>query len=410
MEDNLVSVIIASYNHEKYIQETLQSIINQTYKNIELILIDDGSKDSTYEKVLEMKPQLEERFVNLHIEKQKNMGCSATVKKLVSLANGKYIFSIASDDVAKENAIEVLYNFLNKNSSYVCAVGDNEFIDTNFKSVLMDENKQIVSKKSYFAFQTFLEYAHERYLNLFGKKLVGRNRIENMDSIPYCLLWFDHLIPIGLLIKTDIMRKVTDYNINTPVDDIYLHFQLTKLGKLKVLKDVLIKYRLHAGQTINDNKIFNNAKITRLYEIYLLDTKYPEFKTKELEESWWYNMHKEEWEESKNSPLWDEEYYTKKYPEVLEQGYIPIIHYICIGSKKGYIPSKYFESIFHHISKRNMLLKTNRIPFKNLKIKQRYKLFIYCFIAVLAQIPILDLLINKKIRKSIQKKINKYWR
>lgn len=410
MENDLISVIVASYNHENYIEEALIALINQTYQNLELILIDDGSKDSTYEKVLEMKPQLEERFVNLHIEKQKNMGCSATVKKLVSLANGKYIFSIASDDVAKENAIEVLYNFLNKNSSYVCAVGDNEFIDTNFKSVLMDENKQIVSKKSYFAFQTFLEYAHERYLNLFGKKLVGRNRIENMDSIPYCLLWFDHLIPIGLLIKTDIMRKVTDYNINTPVDDIYLHFQLTKLGKLKVLKDVLIKYRLHAGQTINDNKIFNNAKITRLYEIYLLDTKYPEFKTKELEESWWYNMHKEEWEESKNSPLWDEEYYTKKYPEVLEQGWVPLVHYICVGSKKKYLPSKYFESIFHPVYKSNMLLKCNRKLFKSLKLKQRFKLIYYGFMVILSQLFIVDLILNKKVRQRFHKSINKYWR
>ena len=49
--DKLVSVIIPSYNHEKYIQEAIKSVINQTYKNIELLVMDDGSKDSTWQKI-----------------------------------------------------------------------------------------------------------------------------------------------------------------------------------------------------------------------------------------------------------------------------------------------------------------------------------------------------------------------
>lgn len=410
MENDLVSVIVASYNHENYIEESLNALMNQTYQNLELILIDDGSKDSTYEKVLAMKPLLEKRFTNLHIEKQENKGLVYTQQKLISHANGKYIFSIASDDVAKENAIEILYNFLSKNPEIDCVVGDNEFIDSNSTSVLMDENKQIVSKKSFYGFKTFLEYANTRYLNLYGKQLSCHNKMEDMDYIPYYLLWYDHLIPIGLLIKTDVMKKCTNYNINSPVDDVYMHYQLTKLGKEKVISDILIKYRLHNTQTINNVNHLNKAKMTRMYEMYLLDTKYPEFKTKKLEGSWWYEIHRKEWEESKNSHLWDEEYYTKKYPEVLEQGWVPLVHYICVGSKNKYLPSKYFESIFHPVYKSNMLLKCNRKLFKSLKLKQRFKLIYYGFMVILSQLFIVDLILNKKVRQHFHKSINKYWR
>ena len=50
MDKSLVSVIISAYNHENYVQDTIKSIINQTYQNIELLVIDDGSTDSTWQK------------------------------------------------------------------------------------------------------------------------------------------------------------------------------------------------------------------------------------------------------------------------------------------------------------------------------------------------------------------------
>ena len=54
---SLVSVLIPAYDHEKYVQETIKSIINQTYQNIELIIVDDGSKDSTWQKIQEMREE-----------------------------------------------------------------------------------------------------------------------------------------------------------------------------------------------------------------------------------------------------------------------------------------------------------------------------------------------------------------
>ena len=411
MNNDLVTVIVAAYNHENYIEEGLNALIAQTYQNIELVLIDDGSKDKTFEKVLAMKPQLEKRFVNVHIEKQKNMGCANTVKKLVSLANGKYIFSIASDDVAHNNAIEELYTFLQQNDEYVCAVGDNDFIDSNSKKINMDEEKQPVSKKSYYSYRTFLEYAYVRYQILFGKHLTGMNKMEDMDYIPYYLLWCDHVVPIGLLIKTDVMKQVTNYNVNCPIDDMYLHFQLTKIGKEKVLPIPLVKYRLHRTQTINSSSLLDKAKCTRFYELYLLDTKYPQFKSKKLENSWWYMTHKKEWDKSKNSPLWDEQYYVNKYPEIVEAGWIPLVHYLTEGKEKGFLPSKYFEHPLHRVRKGcNMLCRKKKNIIKRLKFKQRFKIASYGILLVLAQIPLLDVLLSRKVRNILGKKISKYWR
>ena len=131
MESPLVSVIIPVYNHEKYVQETIKSIINQTYKNIELLMLDDGSKDNSFAKTLELKEECEKRFVRVVMETKENEGTKATTNKLFELASGKYVYLIASDDLAKPNAIQKELEFLENNPDYVLAVGDDEVIDKN---------------------------------------------------------------------------------------------------------------------------------------------------------------------------------------------------------------------------------------------------------------------------------------
>ena len=111
----LVSVIIPAYNHEKYVQETVKSIINQTYKNIELIIIDDGSTDNTWQKIQEIKEECEKRFKRVFFETKKNEGTCKTLTKLISLTQGEFVYLIASDDRAKPKAIEKEVAFLKKN-------------------------------------------------------------------------------------------------------------------------------------------------------------------------------------------------------------------------------------------------------------------------------------------------------
>ena len=118
----LVSAYISAYNHEKYIEEAVRGLINQTYENMELIVLDDGSTDATYQKLLKLKPACEKRFKRVVMETHENIGLAENLNRIISLAQGKFFFGVASDDIAKPQAVEVLENFLSKNPEYVFAL------------------------------------------------------------------------------------------------------------------------------------------------------------------------------------------------------------------------------------------------------------------------------------------------
>ncbi len=95
----LVSVVIPCYNHENFVQDSIQSVIDQTYQNIELIIIDDGSKDGSVEKIQEMIPACQERFVRFEFRHRPNKGLSATLNEALEWCEGEYYSPIASDDI-----------------------------------------------------------------------------------------------------------------------------------------------------------------------------------------------------------------------------------------------------------------------------------------------------------------------
>lgn len=76
----LVSVVIPCYNHEQFVQEAIQSVIDQDYTNIELLIIDDGSKDSSAEKIEKLIAVCKQRFNRFEFKSRANKGISATLK------------------------------------------------------------------------------------------------------------------------------------------------------------------------------------------------------------------------------------------------------------------------------------------------------------------------------------------
>ena len=135
----LVSVVVPCYNHEKYVKETIESIINQTYKNIELIVIDDGSKDNSVEAIKEMIPACEKRFPRFEFRHRENKGLSATLNEMVDWAEGKYFTGCASDDIMLPSKISLLVEKLeSSDDSYSVAFGDAIFIDDNSNEVFID--------------------------------------------------------------------------------------------------------------------------------------------------------------------------------------------------------------------------------------------------------------------------------
>lgn len=97
-----VSVIIPIYNVEKYLSECLDSVVNQTYKNLEIILINDGSKDGS----ANICKEYAEKDSRIIFVDQENMGVSKTRNKGIDIATGKYVLFIDSDDYCEANMVE----------------------------------------------------------------------------------------------------------------------------------------------------------------------------------------------------------------------------------------------------------------------------------------------------------------
>lgn len=100
----LVSIIVISYNHEKYIRENLNSVKEQTYSNIELIVADDASQDNSVEVFEQWL--LENNYKAKKNYHHNNTGIAVILNECIDIATGKYIKIIAADDFLHENTIE----------------------------------------------------------------------------------------------------------------------------------------------------------------------------------------------------------------------------------------------------------------------------------------------------------------
>lgn len=138
--EKLVSIIIPAYNVESYIEECIKSLINQTYQNIEVIIIDDGSTDKTLNIIKKYK-DLDSRIVYLV---QENSGMSKARNKGIEYSNGEYISFIDSDDIVCSNFISLLVKNI-ENGDYDISVCDyfkfsdnmNLNVESNDSSCLM---------------------------------------------------------------------------------------------------------------------------------------------------------------------------------------------------------------------------------------------------------------------------------
>lgn len=110
MIDDLISVIIPVYNVEKYLKECLDSVINQTHKNIEIILIDDGSTDNSG-KICDEYRKKDDRIIVIH---KSNEGLSSARNDGLIHAKGKYIQFIDSDDYVNRDMLEITYSIIKK--------------------------------------------------------------------------------------------------------------------------------------------------------------------------------------------------------------------------------------------------------------------------------------------------------
>ena len=128
--NSLVSVIIPVYNVEKYLDECIQSVIHQTYKTLEIILIDDGSTDSS-NSICKKYLELDNR---IQLIEKSNGGQASARNKGIDIAKGKYIYFLDSDDMIKPTMIEEVLSYMESNNADLCYFSAELLLESDYKN------------------------------------------------------------------------------------------------------------------------------------------------------------------------------------------------------------------------------------------------------------------------------------
>ena len=130
--NHLVSVYITNHNYEKYLERSILSVLNQTYQNYEIIIIDDGSTDNSRKKI--------EKFSNnkkIKIIYQKNKGLVISNNIAIKTAQGKYITRLDADDWLHPNFLQIMVETAEKNKN--CAMIFCDYFIVNQKGQVIDQ-------------------------------------------------------------------------------------------------------------------------------------------------------------------------------------------------------------------------------------------------------------------------------
>ena len=226
---SLVSVAMASYNGEKYIAAQLESIINQTYKNIEIIITDDASSDNTVPIIKDFQARYP--FIQLFINAV-NSGVTKTFEHSFKNCSGDFIAIADQDDVWELNKIEILLDEL----------GHEDAIYSN--SLLIDKNGQSLQKE----FKSLMHL--QSYYN--GAPFLMGNCIPG------------HTI----LMKADFAKKITPLPAEMMFDR-WISFCAAANNGIKYVDKPLVQYRQHDNNAVGVGKSKNKKRRTKKQKFYI---------------------------------------------------------------------------------------------------------------------------------------------
>lgn len=214
-QDFLVSVIVASYNNERYIEDMIQSVLKQSYSNWELIITDDASPDNSNNII---EKHLTDSRIKLYKHKE-NKGAGAAFKTCMENSSGEIIAMLGADDALKHNALEVLLNEYRKNPDAAMIIGGLEKTDNN--------------------------------LILIGEQIIFNGFSEGINSIlenGFAYGWdtFRHRKYILTEGFVEEQKRAVDQD---------LYFKMEEIGKLYFFNDCLYLYRENSfGISQNQNQ------------------------------------------------------------------------------------------------------------------------------------------------------------
>lgn len=232
IEPPLVSVAIPCYNHERYVKECIQSVIDQDYDNIELIIIDDGSSDKSVEVIEEMIPACEKRFSRFTFRNRPNKGLSATLNEAIEWCKGTYFSAIASDDVMLPKKTSVLLQFI-------------------------EEDKELAGV-----------FCGCYILNDDGDRIGSMRPVKKTYSFEDIILRRHSISAPTQLLRLECLRQVGGYPENLYIEDWYMWLTLADKGfRLRVVDGLLVGYRNHSTNISKDALKMHEGRV-RILQLF----------------------------------------------------------------------------------------------------------------------------------------------
>ena len=226
-----ISILIPMYNVKKYVGKCLKSIVNQTYKNLEIIVVDDGSTDNSAQVVKEF--MLKDDRIKLYT-KQNEKSLSKTRNYLLSLVTSPYFIFVDSDDCVSKNFVKTLYNNLVFHNAD-CSVCSYSLL--NFPSLKLFYKTKNVNKEHIIS------------------NMILSNKIR-------CVVW--NKIFITKLAKDILFENTASYG----EDFVFCYKYLSKCNSVAYCGKRLYKYRLRKGSTIHQK--FNDSYVMFLNQLFEL--------------------------------------------------------------------------------------------------------------------------------------------
>lgn len=190
MEEKKVAVILSTYNGERFVREQLDSILNQTYKNFEIVVRDDGSSDNTVNIIKEYQKNNK----NITLYERENVGFVKSFFELLKLADADYYSYADQDDVWIQNKIELAVQELNKldNTKPNMVFGNSDYYDENMKFIGKgDRNKKYSFLRALFA-------CCGQGMTMTVNKKTRDMIIENNPKSCFFHDWWTYLLCVGL--------------------------------------------------------------------------------------------------------------------------------------------------------------------------------------------------------------------
>lgn len=222
----LVTVIIPAYNHEHYIADAMDSVFQQTYQPIEVIVIDDESKDGTRAEIVKLKKKYQFRY----IENKKNLGLTKSLNKALGFSNGKYISILAGDDIWMSEKTALQVEFMENNADVAACSGNVSKIDKDGNPYRPYTDRKV----SEIEYRTFDE----------------------------CMQLKARFPAIVALVRKKALDDVGGYDERFVMEDMPLWLKLTDAGwKLSVLTFMLGAYRVHGEGLHNNRKVMFDSYV-----------------------------------------------------------------------------------------------------------------------------------------------------